>query len=228
MYLVTGLGKEHHWMVLEEFGWDTSKEMLKVGNSIFEALTKYTSPQSLSFVTLVATIDAFKEESFGMFADYNMVYLPVIILGDTRQYHSALMHCIREAMLPVKTSHLARECLQRTLQEHGLDILFFCNGNFLVGEIKKICAFSGSLEHTSREKLYSAVSSIRYPTRAVGSIYDIHEPTIDLSPNGAENRLLRSIEEVLLSDEFTNIRESQSQSYRWIEHQLEELHKNIT
>ena len=225
MYHLTGLSEKHQQVIIRELGWDTQPELVEISSAIFKGLTEYIYPQSLSFITLLAAIDAFKKEDFGMFADYEVVYVPVIILGEShKRYYTDLMHCIYEALLPMRVSRLAKECMQRALQEHGISILFFCNGSFLIGSTENIRAFSGSLEHTRREKLYSALNSIRYPIRIIGNIDEILEPTIDLSPSGTERRLLGKIEKVLQGE----CKHILGPVYLKIDQRFQELLKKIT
>ena len=152
MYQDVALTDRHRRLLLRKMG--ASVELAGVINSVFEALVVHACPRFSAFAALTAAISAFRKKDFGIFPDYEAVWLPTVVLDDIHcvRYRTDVMHTVYEAIVPMCISELTRHCLQVALRIHDLQILFLCNGSFLIGDIKHIRAFGGSFEHVRREK----------------------------------------------------------------------------
>ena len=197
MYNDTVLVDRHRKALLRKMG--APLELAQVVNAVFEALVAHISPRFSAFAALVAAIDVFKKRDFGTFPDYEAVWLPTTVLDDIHcvQYRTDVMQIVHDAIVPLCVSELARRYLQAALRAYDLQILFFCNGSFLLAETLHIRAFGESFEHVRREKRYSVADTDHWPVRLVGGFDSMPDDTVDLSPKGSERRLFRHIEKML-------------------------------
>lgn len=196
MYYDVALSDKSREGILDNLS--ASFEVGKVAGSVFEALMVHIHPRVSAFATLVVAIDALEKKDFGIFPDYESVWLPTTVLDNEWlvRYRTDAMETVYESLMPVCVSELTRSCLQKALQLHGLQILFLCNGSFLLGEEKDIRAFGGSLEHIRRERRCSE-ADVSWPIRRVGGFDRMTDSTDCLCPKGAEKRLFQRIEGVL-------------------------------
>lgn len=184
----------HRRLLLRKMG--ASVELTSVINVVFDTVTTYIHPRFSAFAALTAVIGAFKRKDFGIFSDYGAVFLPTAVLDPVHcvQYRTGIMQTVYAALVPVCMSEITMRSLRIVLQPYDLQILFFCNGSFLFGEEKCIRAFSGSLEHVRREKMYSEADTHGYPIQIAGSFSRMPDSNTDLRAKGAEARLFQDIE----------------------------------
>ena len=197
MYEDVVLTDRHRRLFLQEF--DTSLEFSEVINAVFSALVAHIRPRVSVFAALSAAIDAFENKDFGVFSDYEAVWFPSSAFDgvECMRYRTVVMHTVYEAIVPVCVSELARHYLQSALRGHDLQILFLCNGSFLLGETKHIRAFGESFEHVRREEIYSSAEASNCPIKMVTDFEDLPNFVLELSPGGAEKRLFERIENIL-------------------------------
>ena len=196
MYQDIALVENHRRLLLRKTG--ASVELTEVINAVFDSLMTHIRPRFSAFAALFVAISAFQKKDFGIFPEYEVVWLPTIVIDeDGMRYRTEIMQIVYEAVVPICVSELSRHYLQTTLRLHGLQILFLCNGSFLLGAEKHIRAFGESFEHIRREKIYSTADTHRYPIRMIDSFESVLRPSIDLSSGGSEKRLFQDIEKML-------------------------------
>ena len=218
----TGLSEKHFQGILQSVQQD---EVKKAVGDVYRAITKYIHPQIITLVTLTSAVKALRRKDFGIFKTESLEWVPISIVGeDGALYQTPVTKKIYDALAPVFLSDIARNAVKQSLQSNGLNISFFCNGNFVLGETEYVRAFSGSFEYVRRERIYSSVHCTQYPTiiDEIGIIKRAGIKTIDLSPCGAEERLFEEIEKIcnnldlLPPPSFEWIPEEIKKSLRWI------------
>ena len=207
---MVGLCESHYRLLCHEL---VNGEEIKIVPHIFEALTEYITPHLPILPALTCMLSALWRKDFGIFRDYSLVWLPFCIVGsDCVRYRTAGMKKLHKAVSSVQMSDLTTNLLRLTLQSHGFDITFLYGSGIIIGDAENIRAFGGSFEHVRREKMRSALDTAGYPIKEVGRIEDISVLTIDLSPKGAEQRLLEDIERII-----TLLKDAKKSTYGRIE-----------
>lgn len=204
-----------------------SDEEVGIADDIFEGLTDYLNPHLIVFPALVAMTSAWLRKDFGIFEDYEIVWLPLSIVDHSgTRYRTLTMEQLHDAVLSARMSDLMIQSLRQKCSLHGLHIHFLCSCGVMLGSIESIRAYNGSRDHVLRDKTRSALDALGYPIKTISNLNEIPSPTIDIHPNNAEMRLFEDINHKTLKLTDIIVVPPYSMIERNIEYLLEAVHSS--
>jgi hypothetical protein len=211
---MAGLSRDHLACIQDEFEDDL---MVELAADIFEPMTADLQPHLPALPAFIALVESLKVDDYGILADYNLVRLPLSLVGaDKVRYRTEVVSWLHEAILSLRMSELTVNRIRQALGKHGLSVLFQCSCGVVLGRSDDIENYFGSDHHRRMDALRSAIDAEGNPVVHVTTLDDIPVPTMDLHTDGAEKRLLDRIQEL------TECAASEgSNHYPWIDAELQ-------
>ncbi len=174
-----------------------SPEQANLTASLHQALTENLNPHLPALPALLAMVEAYQHEDFGVLSEHRLVRLPLSVIGiDKVRYRTEVVDWLHETILSLRMSDITVEAIRSALRPHGLCILFMCSCGMALGRCEDVKAYYGTDEHRRMDRLRSAIDAEGNLVRNIDAFEDIKVPTMDLHANGAELRLFARIEEL--------------------------------
>ncbi len=190
---MTGL-TEDHVSILQQ----ASPENAQLVQELFDAINMSLRPHLPVLPGLIAAVEAVQNNDYGILSQNQLVRLPLSIVGvNGTRYPTQTVSWLHDSFLPFNMSQYTVSEVRKTLQKHGLCILFLCSCGVVIGKCQYVSGYYGSPDHTRMDRLRSAVDSTGKPIQPVDDFSEIPVKTMDLHQNGAEERLYNRIEELL-------------------------------
>lgn len=192
-------------------------EVAGITAGLFEALTTYLNPHLPVLTSLIAMVEALKDEDFGILRGHRLIRLPLSVIGiDKVRYRTEVVDWLHESILSFRMSDLAVHEVTQILNRHDICITYLCSCGVVIGRCEDVQAYYASNEHQRMDRLRSAIDAEGNPVVSVDTFGQIMVPTMDLHENGAEERLFARIEEL------TRLAaEAGYPSYGWLEDELQ-------
>lgn len=192
---MAGLSNKHH-QTLQRL----VPQQAKLTSDLFQAMTRNLNPHLPVLPAFIAMAEAVEKGDFGVLSSYNLVRLPLSIIGtDKVRYRTPIIDWLHESILSMNMSQITIEALRTALYQHGLCIAFLCSCGVVMGKYEDVQAYYGSEDHIRMDRLRSAIDAEGNPVKRISSFEEISVPTMDLSVHKAEERLFARIEELTLS-----------------------------
>jgi hypothetical protein len=211
--LMVGLTNDHLRRLLPVTG---SKNHQLV-SQLFSAMTSALSPHLPVLATFAAMAEFIREKRYGVLHDYNLVRVPLSIIGiDRVRYRTPILMLLHEAILSFRMSQTTGASMQRALANEGLAVAYLCSCGLVMGTEQSITAFLSSDTIRRLDKLRSAIDTEGNPIQEVSGWSQI-PVNMDLHVNGEDQALLERISDLTLA--MASVRSEPN--YSWIERELQ-------
>lgn len=189
---MTGL-HEKHLITLQE----AVPKLKDVTADLYSALTADINPHLPTLTSLIAMVEALRNEDYGVLGEHRLVRMPLSIIGqDLVRYRPPIVTMLHESILSLRMSDITIENIDKALKPHELCILFLCSCGVVMGHCDDVHAFYGSDDHRRMDRLRSAIDAAGSAVREIASFDDIRVPTMDMHENGSERRMFYRISEL--------------------------------
>lgn len=169
-----------------------------ITNSLFLALIANLNTRLPVLPALIAMAEQVQDGDFGVLCRYNLVYLPITVVGDNGYlYKTKTISDLHDSIIPLRMSDLTVYGIRKALKPHDLCILFHCPCAVVMGNCRDVVTFYGSEDHRRMDFLRSGIDFVGSPVVQVSSLDDILVPTMGFHSNGAERRLIARIENLI-------------------------------
>ena len=169
-----------------------------LAEELTSVMLKTLNPHNPVLAALVAMAEQVETQDFGVLREHNLVRLPLSLIGENKvRYRTPIVEMLHESILSFNMSDITKENVKEVLQKHGYCLLFLCSCGVVMGTCRDIKKFYGSEDHITMDQLRSAIDAEGNPVEFIDSLRDIPVQTMDLSADGAEDRLFSRISEML-------------------------------
>lgn len=169
-----------------------------LAKELASTMLKTLNPHNPVLAALVAMAEQVDQKDFGVLQDYNLVRLPLSLIGANKvRYRTPIVEMLHESILSFNMSDITKTNVKEVLKKHGYCLLFLCSCGLVMGRCEDVKKFYGSEDHIAMDTLRSAIDAEGNPVEFIDSLQDIPVQTMDLSVNGAEDRLVSRISEML-------------------------------
>lgn len=187
-------------------------------DDVYSALTKNLNPHLPALPALVAMIEALREEDYGVLGEFNLVRLPLSIVGaDKVRYRTQVVDWLHETILSLRMSDLTIDAVQDVLREHNLCVFFQCSCGVVMGRCDDVRRYHGGDHHERMDALRSAIDADGNRVERVDNLEDIPVRTMDLHHCGAERRLLDRVESLI------KLAAGPRPQFSWLDDELQEF-----